>query len=212
MPILVTQAEYAAMCGVEPWRIASAVNYAIPDAIDGSSVDILHPIAVAFMQAGAPTATKWRELVRARGGRARLDHPDGMDVDWKPSEVPDDISIVLDKTLRYILTKFGSVEQFNTWLKTVKDAELIKEKQIKNAVSCGELIHREYVRVHMFGAIAETITRLLTDSPRTIASRSKELVESGADLEDVETLVEEIMSGHITTMRDKLKKAMEHAK
>src|SRR5690606_8499244 len=64
--------------------------------------------------------------------------------------------------------RFGLESAFKDWLDALKKIEEIREKRLKNEALEGNLIERELVKTHVFGAIESGNRRLLSDTPKTI--------------------------------------------
>ena len=187
---LYSQQQFATLLDKPKQTINLATKYQIKRAMVGKRIDINHQDAVKFAQYGAPAPGLWDQLK--------------LNDDWDITEVPGDITALLDKPLSYLIDKFGSATTYADWLKTIKEHEIIKEKQIKNAKATNQVVSREAVRSLVFGPISGTILKLLTDAPRTISARCRELVESGSGNEVVEETVRDILSDHVTGLKDKL--------
>ena len=202
---LYTQQELQQLCGVTGIRINNEVRRPpLNEAVVDAKIDITHPVAIAFLESLDKSADVPQRKVP-------ITHPDQLNDDWDINDIPEDITILMQKSLDFIVKKFGSRAAYSNWLKTVKDKELIKEKQLKNAVATGELIRRDYVATHMFGAVHSVLLRILTDSPRTITARVRELFEAGGDSDAMEKLIADLLMDQARGLKDQLQKALDNA-
>lgn len=95
----------------------------------------------------------------------------------------------LDDALSPLIDRFGTHFQFSTWLSSLKDIELIREKRLKNGETEGSLISRELVKTFVFGAIEAANKRLLGDAAKTIASKVFNSVRAKGTLEEAQRII-----------------------
>ena len=108
----------------------------------------------------------------------------------------------LDCTLREILNKFGTLTQFKEVLKSVKAIEDIKFCQLKIEKEEETLISRELVSHHVFGAIDGANIRLLTDAPRTIATKVQAHFMAKGNLEEGEEIIRNEIASHLQSVQE----------
>ena len=118
-----------------------------------------------------------------------------------PADNPPDIDDVLDLSVREVVDRWGSVTAFKDWLDARKKIADIREKDLKNDETEGQLIDRELVKVHIFGAIEAGNRRLLTDAPKTISRRLYGLAKSGSAIEEAEKIVGDIIGSHLKPVK-----------
>lgn len=95
----------------------------------------------------------------------------------------------LDDALTPLIERFGTHFQFSSWLSSLKDIELIREKRLKNGETEGSLISRELVKTFVFGAIEAANKRLLGDAAKTIASKVFNSVRAKGTLEEAQRII-----------------------
>lgn len=127
-------------------------------------------------------------------------------------EIPPNIEIYADMTLREIYEKFGTAPRFKDWLTAMKDITVIQERQLKAAQLQGKLVSRKAVHDYVFDPINATHLKLLRDGSQTIAVRAKALVESGAEIAEIKHFVEDTMGSFIRPMKAKISRALEDLK
>lgn len=133
------------------------------------------------------------------------DPPDGM------IEIPEDIQMFLDFTLRELLGKFGTSRSFIDWLTATKAIEVINEKRLKNAKTEGELVARDRVKRGVIDPIDGVFSRMLIDGAKTIASRSHALVKADGSVNEVRELVEDQLGSFIRPAKVKMMRALRDA-
>lgn len=126
-------------------------------------------------------------------------------------EIPEDIKIFLDMTLRQIIAKFGTETAFNDYLSATQKIEVINEKRLKNAQTEGELISRSLVKGAIIDKINGLFVRLLTDGVKTISSQAHEIANASGGVEEVEAMVEDHLSSLIRPTKSKIGRALINA-
>jgi hypothetical protein len=111
-----------------------------------------------------------------------------------------------------LVRRFGGERPFKDWLEALKNIEAILKARLDNGEKAGRLIERAFVKAHIVGALDGMSRLLLTDSPKTIASRAVTMAKSGATSEEVETMAREIISSHLVHVRDKALKLLAKAR
>jgi hypothetical protein len=180
---LVTRTNFAKMAGVGLTAISEAVKSgALAKAMVGKKLDANHPDAVLYLQ---------RNKARLEAKKRR--NQDNIGNKVLTEKLDNKVEEFMDLTLREVIEFFGTDEKFSEWLRAAKTIEDIREKQLKNRVTQGELIPRELVRTSVFAYLEILNLRLLGDSPRTITARVKESLEAGESREKIEKLVGELI-------------------
>jgi len=126
-------------------------------------------------------------------------------------EIPEDMQIFADMTLRELIERFGTDTAFLDWLKAIKELENIETKRIKNAASAGILINRDLVRTGIIEPINNAHIQLLTDGAKTLSLKIHTMVQAGEDLAEIEKSVIDQMSSFIRPVKDKIIKALKKA-
>lgn len=175
-----------------------------------------------------PVATKKphvRGTAAAKEKRKRIPPPEApaayaraAELDGRPGErddyvfeVPGDIQAFADMTLRELIEKFGTDTRFVDWLKATQTIEAINEKRLKNAVSRGELVNRNLVRVGIIEPIDAAHIKLLTDGAKTIARRASAMTAAGREPEEIEKFVADQISSFIRPVKSKVARALSNA-
>jgi len=123
-------------------------------------------------------------------------------------EIPENIVVFLDWTLREVLRKFGTDAQFLDFLKATKEIEYINEKRLKNAKTKGELVARDLVKLGIIEPVETAHIKLLTDGSKTIARRGAAMIEAGRDVAELEAFVKDQISSFIRPIKTKVARVL----
>jgi hypothetical protein len=104
-------------------------------------------------------------------------------------------------TLRELVEKFGTDRRFRDWLDALKKLEDIRGARLDNDETEKRLISFELVQTHILGLVDSAFRRLLRDAPKTAALRAHSAVRANASVEEIERLIREINSSHITHLK-----------
>lgn len=126
------------------------------------------------------------------------------------SRLPEEVTEILDYSLREILRRFGTDSDFNSLLKAATSIEVIEEKRIKNAISKGELVSRELVYEQFIAPVERMIIRLLTDGKKTISLKAVTIVKSGGDTAEVGKMIEDQVESIVGPFKKKIGKSLSH--
>jgi len=201
--MIITKAAFSRLGNVATSTVQSACKKHLKPAMIGKKIESTHEAAVAFLAKHKAL----QELEKKPEAATKPVETNSVDL----SNLPDDIRDLADKmTLSELIKKFGTDTRFVDWLKAVKAIEDIHEKRLKNAATQKDLIPRKFVETHVFGYIETSNIRLLNDSPRTIAARVIEAVEAGETKEEIELMVQQIISNQIKSIKEKSKKALKN--
>lgn len=236
MPRLISRTEFARIAGVSQAAITKACKGALAAACHGARIDVAHPAAQTYLErrgakeplplspaaarartapakppengAAAPPAPT-RPAKKLRGAPPELspDPPAKEPVRLVAREVRD-VSEVADMTIRQVVAKFGTVTAFKDWLAALRTIEDVREKNLRNAETDGNLISIRLVRTHVMGALESGNRRLLSDSPKTIVRQVYAAAKSDVPIEEVEHLVREIISSQLKPMKDAAAKSL----
>lgn len=202
-----SQAEFARRSGRSRSTISEACSKGGPlrAATKNGSIDVAHPAVRAWAKRGKIPINRLRD----RGNP----EPDPID----PREADDDVDLenarfdvtqpanvndFLDLPFRQIADRFGSVEGFEKYLDARKTTEEIRKLEVANDEAEGKLISRSLVQQHIFGALEAQNRRLLMDTTRTIAARVAPAVRTGANQEQLEELVRDLISSQLRIAKD----------
>ena len=137
--------------------------------------------------------------------------PEHYDADEQLMQIPEDIRKLADWSLRDLVTKFGTDVAFLDFLKATKALEDIHEKRLKNAKASGELVDRDQIKIGVIEPINTAHVKLLTDGAKTIAVRTKAMLDAGRDLSEVEGFVTEQISSFIKPMKARVARGLKNA-
>lgn len=168
----------------------------------GSDGDPPRPTKSKAVAAAGPPAPPKRG--RGRPRNPPQDRPENVG-DLRPREGTvegsnDDLQD-LDDALTPLIDRFGTHFQFSTWLSSLKDIELIREKRLKNGETEGGLISREIVQNFVFGAIESAFKRLLGDASKSIVSKVMNCVRTGGTSEEAQRIVRDEISKQLKTVK-----------
>jgi hypothetical protein len=107
----------------------------------------------------------------------------------------------LDDALTPLIERFGTHFQFSSWLSSLKDIELIREKRLKNSETEGSVISRELVKTFVFGALEQAHKRLLGDAAKTTASKVWNSARAKGTLEEAQRIVREETSKQLKPIK-----------
>ena len=183
----VLKKDFAVLANVSQSVVYMNCKKDLSEAVQGKYINTNHPAA--------------REFIERYNPGVNPDHiDDELDV---MHAIPDDIRKICDWPLIDICKQFGGDVRFLQWVRAQKEVELVQERRLKNLMTDGSLIRRDYVRTHIFGLIETTFTRLLSDTPKSLTNLVTEQVKSGASSEEIEISVREIISKQIRDLKTK---------
>lgn len=123
-------------------------------------------------------------------------------------EMPEDVRVYADMTLRELIKKHGGAVQFAHWLGAMQKIQAIEEKQLKNATTRGELIDRALVEKSVIDPFNSVLLRLLQDGSKTIAAGLQAKVGTGADLPELEAFVSDIIGSFVRPVKAKVARGL----
>lgn len=203
MPMhLVSRAEFASTAGVSGAAITKACRGGLGEACVDDRINYEHPSALAYLETKGLDAHAFTDK-----HTVNTEQLEGLDPDPSTADVRD-ITEYMDMTLREVLAKFGTVRMFKDWLEASLKIENVKAKQLDTEERQRKLMRRDYVQTYVLGAVDATLRRLLSDVPRTIASRIASAVKSGATLEENTATVRELLESQLAPMKAQAAKAV----
>lgn len=162
----------------------------------------------------APKPQEEKPVIRgyaARNDKRKKAAPETIDPEAMLLEIPEDITAFADMSLRELVTRFGTDIRFLDWLKSIKMIEDINEKRLKNAVSKGELVGREIVKLGIIDPIDAAHIKLLTDGAKTIARRATAMHNAERSLDDIEKFVKDQITSFIRPIKAKVNRTLKDA-
>lgn len=215
---LVTRTQLAELAGVTPAAVSkSTKSGALAPAVVGKRVDASHPAALEYVRkhGGESAVRTLQKKPHVRGpAAAKQKRKAAATPGSGPAgggEVPENIEAFAEWTIRDVVARFGTDQAFVDYLKAVKEIESIAEKRIKNARERGDLIPREFVRTHLFGALDGFNVRLLNDAPKSLARKLYAAAKAGKPIEDGEEIVRKEIGGQLKAVKAKTAKAIKNA-
>jgi RNA-binding protein YhbY len=191
----ITKAEAARRKGVSAAAITKW-SKKHPDAVTDGRIDSDHPAWLEYLSGAdeAPTEGSDEEddELPAPTAHRRRERDSSEDEDGE-IDFDRDFDRYADLTLRELIDKHGSKTGLKDWLDARKVIAEIRGKDLKNAELEGQLISRELVKVHVFGAIEAANRRLLADAAKTIAQTLYPMARRGESVEDAEKVVRDII-------------------
>jgi len=159
----------------------------------------------------APKPQEEKPVIRgyaAKNEKRKKAAPETIDPEAMLLEIPEDITAFADMSLRELVTRFGTDIRFLDWLKSIKMIEDINEKRLKNAVSKGELVNRDLVKLGIIDPIDAAHIKLLTDGVKTIARRATAMHDAERPLDDVEKFVKDQITSFIRPIKSKVARTL----
>ncbi len=126
-------------------------------------------------------------------------------------EAPENIIEELDELaslLRPITDRWGTERRVKDWLAALEALERIQEKHLGNEETKANLIARDLVSNHVFGALRSHTQKLLRDFPKTSTRRVYALAKAGASLEEAEGAVREMLSKLIKDVKARIERSL----
>ena len=203
---LIKKTEFAEQAGVSRAAVTKACAGALRAAVVGKLIDIDHPDAVAYIRSKQVKKTS-TPTKKPRKPRAAAPSKKPISVAAaEPPQPPDggshfsedaDLRTVLHLTLSELVKRHGTAAQFETWVKAKKTISETRIKDLAIAKAEGELILRELVKTHIFGAMEASNLRLLTDAPKTLSRRLFSMAKAGGTIEEGEELARKLIGDQL---------------
>lgn len=178
------------------------------DMMDVAGLKIEAPTPAKVKTAPPPPPPKKK---KPHGGSVAKEAKKNADPETMIFQVPEDIQVYADMTLRELVRQFGTDTRFVDWLRAVKSIEDINAKRITNAEKQGELISRKLVQVGVIDVFNAAHLKLLKDGAKSITAGviSKHL--SGGGTADIEHYVSDVLGSFIKPIKDKIKRSLKNA-
>lgn len=229
----VSKAELARLAGVSKAAVTKAAGTFLAQAVSVGKIDVDHEVVKAWLlkkqgkatpvatkrtsskpkpKAAKKTSSKPKPKAKIAKKSTPPKEPPSPE-ELLPIELPDDKTVKAygEMKLKDLVAKFGTGAQFKEWTVAKKNLENIRTLQLKNEEKEGELISRELVRIHLFGALESTNLRLLTDAPKTITARLFSHVKAGGTQEGALEIVRKIISTQIKNVKATAQRVLEDA-
>lgn len=240
MQVLVSKKEISERAKVSQTSITKACKGVLKAALVGDRLDLNHPDVKEYIElkstgskrrhskskgAGAPTKRKPVNNLKTttpsnRGAVKKAATVTGTAAAKKAKQesvnlddtvpIPENLLPYVDLTLRELIEKFGTSVAFSDWLKSLKAIEDIEEKRLKNRATRGELIDRDFVKIHVFGNVEDLFSKLLNDSPSSLTSIAVDMVEAGETKEEITESIYKSISTLIKNSKSKILKALKN--
>lgn len=221
---LLTKTAFARLAGVTPPRITHMIQRGqLSEAVVGKRIDRDHPDAVTYLisrgvdpMADVPTGLNPPPAATGVRPKAPV---------YKSSEPPkkrgpagspqrqrgvtkEEVDSFDHMTLRQLMQMFGTAPVFIDHLNALKRMEDVREKALKNDELDGQIVSRELVQVHVFGALQSLSRRLLGDFPKTVTQQLYALAKTGAPMEEAEKVVRDAVSSQIEPIKVNVSNAL----
>lgn len=216
------------MAGVSPAAITKACKHQLRPAVVGKTLALDHPAVGAYLRAKGKEAPKAPAGTRApRNGKRRASaptaraakspNPSPAPTEPRPAPpaggdfdglTPEEIAALDDLPLRAICDRYGHIVGFKAYVDARIGIQRWREKKLRNDEADGRLIPVEFVRFHVFEALRDLFSRLLEDSPRTIASQIMGAARAGATLEECEQTVSDQIASQLQPVKDRVERAL----
>lgn len=210
---LISRAEFSRQAGVSRMAVTKACSGALEDAVDGKSIDIDHPSAIAYIKSKRTkkTPTPAKKVAKAKTV-SRKKSPPPETLDEEPYYSKDkEIERVMHLTLREIIEEYGTDSQFKVWVDAKAKLLSIKTDGVKLAVLEKTLIPRELVENHIFGAMETSNLRLLRDTAKAATRKIFTLAKAGGSLDEGELLVRKLISDQLKNVAPTFKRILKNA-
>lgn len=213
-PRLYSRSQFARYAEVTPAAITKACKdgNGLADACLGDRVDVDHRAAVAYLKAhGKAPVPKPKKPPAKKKGAKRAAQDDQFDTDDPVAVARLDHGVLSQMTIQEVIDTFGSRRGVRDWLEALKLIEAIRKTRLDNDETEGELISRELVRTHVFGAIEALHQQLLADLPRTLVTRLYASARSEEPQEEVERIVCQLISKQLKTVKTRTERVIRNA-
>lgn len=217
---LISLAEFARRCGVQRSTVARAKP--LEPIIENAKIDAGHPIAKQYLAEKSANPNKKTGRPKKSGMAAepkRSNRPDNtvrvpesvpgdLPDDYDEDEgdpldlIPEDIRKLAHWPLKKLVRRFGTDERFKHFLDGLQKIEQIQEKRHKNNVALGSDIPREFVQTHIIGLIDASFSRLVNDTPRSMALQVTDAVQAEQSVGEIEELIRDLIGQHIASLKD----------
>lgn len=195
---LMTQTEYARKIGTSQPNVAALVRRC-------SEQSGISPMVSARVWLDHPLIA---EDLRKRGldgdantsKNAPVSNNSGAALSRKRVVTRDDI---YNLTIAQIVSEFGSVEAYRSYIEISSKLVDLDAKQLKLAVQRGELISREFVEQHIFSYLEQMSSRLLAEACQQIAMTLRESALSGADIPAMQKEAHDVIAAIIAPSKRK---------
>jgi len=111
-------------------------------------------------------------------------------------------------TVEQVADRFGHIVGFGEHVKVLKAIEETRRLELANEQTQGALIDREFVQIHVFGALRGLTRRLLRDAPKTLAKEIYSMALSGRPIEDAEKAIRDGIGSQIRETKTKAARAL----
>lgn len=223
----IARRELARLGGVTQAAITKATQPGAPlaDAVlsRGRGLDLDHPKVQAWLKrrhaaatstpaapdSAQPAPTQPRHAAPVLGGdrlRQAVREMDGAEMPdgWQHLTLDEVAAMPIEELVR----RFDHIDSVKGWLDAAKKAADTRAVDLRNMETQGQVVSREMVRTHVFGAMEASHVRLLGDTPKSITRRVYAMARAGEDVEQAEKVVREMISSQLKPAMAAAKKAV----
>jgi hypothetical protein len=226
MTELIKKIELSRLVGVSSAAVSQAIRAGKLDgAINGSLVDIDHPVAIDWIK-NAKKRSKGYKNGKGKPGikpgekkKKHVSYKDkdddnlprqtGQDIEERVNELPTDLRLLVDKSLRELIELFGTAQIMDGWLKNTLTLDKIYKQRIENAQKEGTLISRDVVLRGVVQPIDTAFQKLMTDFARQVARKVGPMAMAGRASEEIEMAVRDQMSDHLVKVKTSIEQSMD---
>jgi hypothetical protein len=229
---LISRAELARLAKVTKAAVTKALKGPLAASRVADRADLNHPALQAWLvkRGAAPAASARSDRAptpkpkgkaaapaaptssRKRPAKAKPAPPEDPPP-LPPEEAPPAMAEVdaFRALLGPLAARFSTRREFKDWLQGLEGLERYRRQRLENDERQGRVISRELVKTHFFGAIDASNKRLLSDTPRTIATDLFALAKAGGSLEDAERSVRDAISSQLEPVKESMTRALRNA-
>jgi hypothetical protein len=218
MARLISRAELSRLAGVSDAMVSKVCKGRLLGACDGRRVDLDHPSVAEYLASRGRKVPDAQESTKKTPAQPTSPRPErtkrraAAPLQATPEgEGSDEDLEELANLLRPLVERFGTATRFRDWLVALKTIEEIRAKRLDNEEHEGQLIERELVQAHVFGAIDATNRRLLSDFPKTIARELYTQSQTGMPIEKAEAKVRDHLGAQLKEVKSQASRALRQA-
>ena len=226
---LISASELARRAGTAPSTVTRHRSGKLAAAFTDGKFDAQHPAVQAFIAERSDGPPRGRGLVDADHPHQPKPRPAGTgrppgrppkyaqeppppQATGEAIEIPEHLEGHADMTIREIVQRYGTLPQYEYFLKAVKQLEDVTEKKYKNAERRGELVRADYVQNHVVGFLDGLTQRLLNDVPKALVHRVKAEIEADTPTPEIEKMIVKVISKQIKGAKGNVQRRIKNAR
>jgi hypothetical protein len=218
---LVSKSQLAKMAGLSKPAVSKAIKQGrLKDCFTEGFIDANHPEVVDFLEKGRertkskrpgpkPGEKKKRYVSYKDKDDDNLPRQTDQDIGERVNELPTDLRLLVDKSLRELIELFGTAQIMDGWLKNTLTIDKIYKQRIENAQKEGTLINRDVVLRGVVQPIDNAFRKLMTDFARQVARKVGPMAMAGRATEEIEMAVRDQMSDHLVKVKTSIEQSMD---